>query len=279
MADEFGNRTWLYLRIAMVLLVLGLGASLGYEHRAHDPGCLLGSISAFYYTPVRAVFVATLVAVAVCLICVRGSTPEEDVLLTLAGGFAPVVAFVPTPKPNSCASILVTNQGANADVANNLLALLVVTGLVLAIASWIVWRGFAAMNVRARLSTGIGLGIGWIAWVLATIFDGLNRDDVVSSAHYPAAIAMFVCIILAAVANAFDRKRKWTWAVLGDRYMLLAMAMILVVIGGVIGHFGFDWKHWVLFTEIGLISSFAVLWTMQTRELGGGLRKRGPAGG
>jgi hypothetical protein len=275
MAEDIGNRTWLYLRTAMILLVIGLAASLGYEHWAHDPGCLLGSISAFYYTPVRAVFVAILVAVAVCLICVRGSTPEEDVLLTLAGGFAPIVAFVPTPKPNSCAAILVTNQGVNADVANNLLALLVVSGCALAVASWIVWRGFADMTLREQSAVGVGLALAWVAWILLVIFDATNRTGVVASAHYPAAIAMFVCIILATVANAVDRKRKWDWSVLGDRYMLLAIVMVLVVIAGVIGHFGFDWKHWVLFTEIGLISSFAVLWTLQTHELGGGLRRNG----
>jgi hypothetical protein len=269
-ADEIGNQTWLYIRIAMILLVVGLAVSLGYEHWAHDPGCLLGSISAFYYTPVRAVFVATLVAVAVCLICVRGNTPEENVLLTLAGGFAPIVAFVPTPKPTSCAAILVTNQGADDNVANNLLTFLVVSGLTLAVASWIVWRGFGASTMREKWATGVGLAIAWAAWLLLVIFDATSRSGVVSSAHYPAAIAMFACIVLAAVARAVDRS-AWNLGILLDRYMLLAIVMVLVIIGGVIGY-GVDWKHWVLFTEIGLISSFAALWAIQTHELRGRLR-------
>lgn len=271
MPEEFGNRTWLYLRIAMILLVLGLAASLGYEHWAHDPGCLLGSISAFYYTPVRAVFVATLVAVGVCLVCMQGNTPAENVLLNLAGAFAPAVAFIPTPKPNSCTEILVTNQGAEANISNNFLSLLIVGGLALVAATWFS-RGLVGGLFRRRVSAGgIGVLVGWVAWGSGVGFDAGDHARLVASGHYAAAIAMFTCVVGAAIANAVHRK-AWDWTVLKDRYMLLAVAMVLVVIGGVIGH-AVDWKHWVLFTEIGLISAFATLWALQTHELGAGLRE------
>lgn len=271
MPDEYGERTWLYLRIAMILLVVGLAASLGYEHWAHDPGCLLGSISAFYYTPVRAVFVATLVAVGVCLVCVRGSTTPENVFLNLAGAFAPFVAFIPTPKPTSCVQILVTNQGADANVANNVLALLVVGGLALALTTWLARRPLAGTSARDWW-IAIGLAAGWVAWLIAVSFDIWGRSDVIAHGHYIAAIAMFACIVAAAIANAVDRA-DWGWEIVTDRYMIIAVVMVLVVVGGVIGH-AVGWQHWVLFTEIGLISSFATLWAIQTHELGGGLRSR-----
>jgi hypothetical protein len=246
-----------------------LAASLGYEHWAHDPGCLLGSISAFYYTPVRAVFVATLVAVGVCLVCMRGSTTPENVFLNLAGGFAPIVAFIPTPKPNSCTQILVTNQGADANVANNLLALLIVAGIALVLTTWFA-RGSIAGDTWDDRWIGFGLFVAWAAWILTVCFDVWGRSDVVASGHYAAAISMFACVVGAAIANAVDRK-SWGWGVLRDRYLWLAVAMVLVVVGGVIGH-AVGWQHWVLFTEIGLITLFASLWAMQTHELGDGLR-------
>ena len=71
-------------------------------------GCFQTSISAYYYTPVHGVFIGALVAVGTCLICLRGNTDAEDILLNLAGMFAPVVALVPTPGTGSCGSVLTT---------------------------------------------------------------------------------------------------------------------------------------------------------------------------
>lgn len=58
--------------------------------------CWGESISGYYYTPSRNVFVGALVVIGVSLIAIKGSTDREDVLLNLAGVLAPIVAFVPT---------------------------------------------------------------------------------------------------------------------------------------------------------------------------------------
>lgn len=60
-------------------------------------GGSLGSINAYYYTPVRGMFAGALLGIGVCLVCIRGSTTVEDVLLNAAGMLAPVVALIPTP--------------------------------------------------------------------------------------------------------------------------------------------------------------------------------------
>jgi hypothetical protein len=81
----------------MIGFVLAIFIGVGFE-RSKAPGCFQTSISAYYYTPVHGIFIGALVAVGTCLICLRGNTDAEDILLNLAGMFAPVVALVPTPR-------------------------------------------------------------------------------------------------------------------------------------------------------------------------------------
>ena len=68
--------------MALVVLVF---AAVVIEWWSTGPSCLQPSISAYYYTPVRAVFVGVLVTMGVCLIALKGSTEAEDVLLNVAG--------------------------------------------------------------------------------------------------------------------------------------------------------------------------------------------------
>src|SRR3954470_4971678 len=97
MHSESTTKTYLYLRVGLVALAVFLSASLVIELTWGD-GRWLGSISAYYYTPVRAVFVGTLVAMGVCLIAIKGrDRPREDLMLNLAGMCAPVVALCPIP--------------------------------------------------------------------------------------------------------------------------------------------------------------------------------------
>jgi hypothetical protein len=89
------RKTYRYLRLALVALVALIMTAVALEWgRTH---CLQTSISAYYYTPARSIFVGSLVAIGVALIAIRGRSDGEDALLNLAGMLAPVVAFVPTP--------------------------------------------------------------------------------------------------------------------------------------------------------------------------------------
>ncbi|WP_241725988.1 MULTISPECIES: hypothetical protein [unclassified Dietzia] len=64
---------------------------------ALDPAVAMrGSLSAFYYSPARSVFVGILVAIGVALVAYRGYTRGENALLNAAGVLSIVVALVPT---------------------------------------------------------------------------------------------------------------------------------------------------------------------------------------
>ncbi|WP_238529224.1 hypothetical protein [Dietzia alimentaria] len=65
-----------------------------------DPAVdFVNSISAFYYTPARGLFVGTLVAIGVALVAYRGYTRGENRLLNAAGTLAIVAALFPTEDP------------------------------------------------------------------------------------------------------------------------------------------------------------------------------------
>jgi hypothetical protein len=102
--QDFAIKTWRYLRLAMIALVVGLAAAVIYEVARRGGDCVQTSISAYYYTPARAIFIGALIAIGACLICLRGSRDWEDILLNVAGMLAPVVALVPTPAPGVCES-------------------------------------------------------------------------------------------------------------------------------------------------------------------------------
>ncbi len=88
-------KTYRYLRIALTALVVLLFASIALEWWAADR-CVLPSISAYYFTPVQAVFIGVLVTMGASLLALKGNTDGEDVLMNLAGMLAPGVAFIPT---------------------------------------------------------------------------------------------------------------------------------------------------------------------------------------
>ena len=93
-------RTYAFLRLGVVAVIAVLAVSVAKQYAAAD--CLQGSISAYYYLPVRSVFVGALVALGFALIALWGKTPFEDGFMNLAGMLAPVVAFVPTGEARRC---------------------------------------------------------------------------------------------------------------------------------------------------------------------------------
>ncbi|ACZ31111.1 hypothetical protein Xcel_2093 [Xylanimonas cellulosilytica DSM 15894] len=96
--EDSAALTYFYLRVGIIVLVGLLTVAVLREDRAPANGVALGSISASWYTPVQSVFVAVLVGAGAAMVALRGRGIQEP-LLNLAGLFAPVVAFVPTPEP------------------------------------------------------------------------------------------------------------------------------------------------------------------------------------
>ena len=107
-------RTYSLLRMGMVAVVVSLGVSVLFEV-SRSSGCAQRSISAYYYTPTRAVFVGALITLGVSMIVLWGKNWVEDGFLNLAGMLAPVVAFVPTSDANFCGISNASQQAANGD--------------------------------------------------------------------------------------------------------------------------------------------------------------------
>jgi hypothetical protein len=256
----FAVKTWRYLRLAMVALVLGLAVSIAYEYWKVDGECFQTSISAYYYTPVRGYLVGALVSVGVCLFCLKGSKAWEDILLNLAGLFAPLVALVPTPGTGTCGSILGTTADRNANIANNVTALLAVGFVGLAILA------FNGLRGRPTRSSIVGFVIAVVAWGVTAAVFWLDRSLFVDNGHYTAAVLMFVCFLLVVASNALGFKEKTAAATPRNRYGVIAAAMVASVI--VIGAAGLlGWDYWILLLEAVLITLFAVFWVIQTIEL------------
>lgn len=269
-------KTWRYLRLALVALVLGLIASFLYEHSvshvnpvSHDRPtvhCWQRSLSAYYYTPVHGYFISALVAMGVCMFCLKGSSPAEDVLLDIGGLCAVVVGLVPTPNPGHCASVLGTITDRNFNIGNNVRALLAV-GVCALVASAVLWRkknekdsfkGFLALAAVAVVAIGI----------FTADIDLFRRG-----AHGVAAGLLFVCVTAVVFVNGWNRVaeegsglRRRLAAVRRDRYGVIGYVMVAsATVVGISAVAGFE--YWALVGELSLILLFAVFWLTQTVDL------------
>jgi hypothetical protein len=268
--NDAATKTYQYLRVGMVGIVGLLAVSVAIEHLHAD--CFQHSISAYYFTPVRTIFVGGLMAIGAALIFISGRTLAEDILLSIAGMFAPVVAIIPTSDVGQCwssdppAQPVIDGKLAPwvvAGVRNNIPALLVmgVIGLVALALIPIVtkgqspWTAFraSATSTKAALSTiALVLVIGWWAY---NYWDGFFDH-----AHGYAATAMFVLLALAVASNAWDQRDHrdaWFWAYVG-----IAVAMPLAGLVTLLA--GRDWDYTLLVLEVVEISLFVLFWALQT---------------
>jgi hypothetical protein len=269
------TKTYLYLRVALVALAAFLGASLVIELLFGDTAWQ-GSISAYYYTPVRSVFVGTLTAMGVCLIAVKGrDRPREDLMLNLAGMCAPVVAMVPTP--------LVSDHCGDASrcvpaafvpgVVNNVEALLVVGALAVLFAAWTVRRD---SNERGDL---VALGVAAAGLGCFALWFALGRDSFLRYAHYGTAVPMFGLIVAVAWVNAarveefvaaggtlrVGRAETFRRAYRTIGWFMAAVivaALVLFVVKAATGSEPFS--HWVFVVEALLLVAFTAFWILQT---------------
>ncbi|MFW0796925.1 hypothetical protein AAFP30_24180 [Gordonia sp. CPCC 205515] len=109
---SFMMATYFALRLMIAAGALLLPVVLVIWAAVSDDVDLQGSISGFYYTDARDVFVGIVVAVGVALIAYRGYSVGENWLLNLAGVLAIVVALVPTTPPGDGGMNLVHTAAA-----------------------------------------------------------------------------------------------------------------------------------------------------------------------
>ena len=264
-------KTYRYLRLAMVAMVLGLAVAVVHEVLRVEGNCWQTTLSGYYYTPVQSVFVGALVTIGVCLVSLKGNTDSEDVLLNFAGICAPFVALVPIHDPSACG--LVTD-GLNRDlnIANNVTALLAVFGAALVALAALWWHNRRSANdepppTRIEL---LGYAESVLVLVAAVAVFRLQPEWFDRYGHPVAAIAMFAFVFLDVVVNAVNiyYERRGTDAPVRrlNRYTWIALAMAGCVVGSLLlGWQGVE--HWLLVIEASLIGWFAVFWGFQTWEL------------
>lgn len=279
---EAQARTYQYLRVGIVALILVLACSLAIElHEPTGPVCRglaeCGSISAFFYTPVRTVFVGGLIATGLALIVLRGRPGWEDALLNVAGMLAVGVAIVPTPLAVAVVSRVDGTQPPTPTVpvefqpgvANNVLAFAVVGLLGVVTAAVLAYRSreLTRANVTAITVTGL-LVVGYLAWHQWWLTGFLRW------AHYAAAIPMFLVMTIVVEINARDVPRDRTRPLLSDRqytraYRTIALTMVLVLVLAVVLAWAQAHQHavpagWLFWVEAVLIALFSLFWILQT---------------
>jgi hypothetical protein len=275
-------RTYRYLRLSIVALAVYLAISVGLEMVDGDAGWL-GSISAYYYTPVRSVFVGTLTAMSIGLIAIKGrDAAGEDLMLNIAGMLAPVVAVVPTPiAPRSDDAACANNAKKcipdefMAGVTNNMQTLIVLGILGVAMAWLLAWK-------MEQLGSYLGpLAIGSAVFAAFAVWFFVSDDWFPRFAHYVAAVPMFGLICAVAVINGrsvepdqpasrrypllasttYSGLYRWIGLAIGAATAVTAVAGVANAKADVD-----PFPHWVFMAEATLLILFACFWVLQTMQ-------------
>jgi hypothetical protein len=262
-------RSYRYLRIGIIGLLVALGAAVVYQRV--QPNCSLGSVSAYFYTPVRSVFVSGLVGLGVCMLALRGMNLAEDIFLNIGGIFAFLVAFFPAGGGSGpCQD---PDTRVSASVQDNITALLIVG--ILAIAGAFVllaigWKECEKPHRRWALVEGIAALALWAGTLIAIKF---YLSWALSYTHYIAAISLAVCIIAVACANAYrhgetPNRNRLAKTVKGPmRFLYTGMAAVMLVISITLIVLAVTGVITVFWVEISVAGMFAIFWAVQTIQL------------
>ena len=283
--------TYRSLRVAMIPLLLILVVAPALE-TMRGQFCVLGSISAYFHTPVRGAFVFALAGLGACLIAYKGNDPVEDVLLNFAGFMAFLVALVPTTVDTTCVAKYgnVVADTSTADAVRNNVLTLILMSLVAIALNRLMPKLVAAAKERSGLAlvTPVPLTrseddknalklapiLGSLALVIVIVelaLFGFWPSTFKDYAHGISAITMVVGVLGVMVANArgFARAtrgidsppaRQWN-----NRYAAAATATLALI--GLAILLMYSSQHLILVIELIVIVGFVVFWFMQTREL------------
>lgn len=238
------------------LLFLAVSLTIDFALRGH----FLESISAYYGSPVRDVFVGSLITVGVVYVIYRGSTTMEDRALDLAGFFVVIVALVPY---NYEELVLAVNQPV---VARATLFLILIAWIVISVLFYTIglrWRNrlaaqFPERSLRVAVISCL-LWVGFVAFAVVWMVSGQPYDTI----HSVAAVLVVVCLIFVVTLHALGyndewvelRRPRWVQAV----YALIAGWMFMGIVLGVLLYV-FGNRSWVLITEIIEVGAFVAFW-------------------
>lgn len=278
--------TYRYLRAAMVALLLMLLISVGLQWLTQllDTGrsCVLGSISAYYYTPARTVFVGSLCALGTALIAYRGHSSEQEVLLNFSGCMAFVVAIVPTVPDTRCgdSGFALSNAEIAASVQNNIGALIAVSVVAAVVVAGLKtrWRRRPTPKVvveRHGPRTGticVSALCGLVLLAELTLFVVL-RAQFIAFSHGVAAATMVAGVIAVMVLSAVQSEERHQGVDDGGTsyrriYAALAGTLGVLLTGTVVYSLMVEGQHHVvLVAEVFVITLFCTYWVVQTKEL------------
>ena len=260
--------TYRYLRVAMIALLLMLVFSVAYQWWMESGRtCWLGSISAYYFTPARTIFVGSLCALGVCLIAYKGHTPEEDVLLDFSGFMAFVVAMVPTVPDSLCGpnAYSQTLPEIGSAVRNNIWSLIVATVIALIIRRLLRPRAAASDTPTRRgwLIVMVSVACAAVLAIELVLFLIL-RERFIEVSHNVAAVTMVVGVIGVMVFSALRGEVPRHYKGI---YLAIAAALLFALVGALVVAALTNFDHLTLWVELAVIVLFGAYWGVQTREL------------
>lgn len=261
------QRTYRYLRIAIAGSVVVVFTSVLVTTPVVG---LLPSLSHYYYTPARTLFVGALIAVAVCFFALSGRGAERA-LLDVAAVLIPLVAIVPTMiSPHSvpgidsgCAdgALSCVPVAYDADVDSGILTYLIVGLLIVLLAGALVIAGQVD-----RAGAALSIGVAVIVLLVVGLTWWLARDAFLRWAHVVAAVGFFGVIAAVAVVKAVSpSEREHTPAWVTRAYVVIAVALALVVVGmPLYGSLHVGDVFGVFVGEVLALVLFAAFWVLQS---------------
>ncbi len=271
--------TYRFVRLAMPGLAFLLAVGVTIQIFSPADNCWLGSISAYYYTPARAVFVACLCAIGTCLFVYRGTTEREDLVLNVSGILAFFVALIPTPLeeaetgPKSLCgrSNVPTDTQLSDALANNIwsaLAALVMVAIAYAVFGGFLKQGHGRPSTKAVVTSFVVAAVPVVLYVVWP-------DKVESCGHYVAAVGLFIGVILMTLMHTWpgtfageraDGSQPVTEPKFQKIYGAVIALMGVVLAVALVMKFALDRDNALFVLESGLIAAFVIFWSVQTWE-------------
>lgn len=202
---RYARKTYRYLRVAIVSMVVTLLVCTVLQ--SVDAGSWLGSLSAYYFTPVHAIFIGSLIMIGICLIAIRGQTNPEDITLNIAGLCAPIVALVPTAMPDEPGykNLFEGELPLAAMQFNNVIALGLTAVFAVALAFTIGSRGRLSAVLKA-LTTETRIGFGLTGLTIAVLV-GVHLFGGPQWTHNTSAGMLIVGLLFVAIINSVRNLR------------------------------------------------------------------------
>ena len=262
-----GHRTHRYLRLSLVVIMVAIGISVGVEI-VREGGLVRESVSAYFYTPARNVFVGGLLATSLVLIALSGRD-RASVVLNFAALFAPLIAIVPTGFEGRD----VVPDGYLADIHNGVWTYGFVVLLVVAVAITLVITAQArpvGILVNAAIAIAVVIAL-WLLTFARPLNEGFPFNPALGiSIHYLVTIIFFGAFIVVSILNALPQERAVDAPPLttGYRIAYLSIPALLIVdvaVMQVAGPMSPD-APIVFIGEAAALALFAIFWVVQTIE-------------